>query len=495
MSFFVRGGASDSESEDSSEESLLSDSGSDAGLQQKGGKAKKGSDDSSDSDSDSDDSDAGARPSAAEAAPAAPRVSRFARGGPDDSDSDSDDDERGRIVRSARSKRLDELDGGAKRVENALRIDDWSTVSNEFDKLAKLVAANPGGGVALTAEMATPPVWLKTVVSLDEALANPDIKKKKLNAIHNRALNTMRQKIKRFTRENEALVQRFKSVRGRCRAASCCACLELRGCAACFGATDPPAQDPEAYERGWEAAMAPAPAAGPKPAKQRAADAAAGEGGDDADFETVGRGGKTLNLTAEGVFKTLVTVLEARGKKSTDRLEQTRILEKLLALASTPYARIRVALALANSMFDYNQAAHAYMPLDLWTTAREKIDSLLDLLDEEPAYIVQEHVADYDEMVERTPEESEDKVVRIRGSVLSMIERLDDEFTRSLREIDPHAIEYVQRLKDERPLYRLLVRSQSYLERIDQGEHVERVVMRRLDHVYSKVRPCEPRSI
>ena len=223
MSFFVRGGASESSESESDEESLLSDSGSDAGLQ-KPGKAKKGSDDSSDSDSDSDDSDA-PRPSAAEAAPAAPRVSRFARGGPSDSDSDSDDDERGRIVRSARSKRLDELDAGAKRVENALRIDDWSTVSNEFDKLAKLVAANPGGGVALTAEMTTPPVWLKTVVSLDEALANPDVKKKKLNAIHNRALNTMRQKIKRFTRENEALVQRYKSVRDHPRVFDCRASL------------------------------------------------------------------------------------------------------------------------------------------------------------------------------------------------------------------------------------------------------------------------------
>ena len=227
MSFFVRGGASESSESESDEESLLSDSGSDAGLQ-KPGKAKKGSDDSSDSDSDSDDSDA-PRPSAAEAAPAAPRVSRFARGGPSDSDSDSDDDERGRIVRSARSKRLDELDAGAKRVENALRIDDWSTVSNEFDKLAKLVASNPGGGVALTAEMSTPPVWLKTVVSLDEALANPDVKKKKLNAIHNRALNTMRQKIKRFTRENEALVQRYKSVRGSaCIAASAAQASRLR---------------------------------------------------------------------------------------------------------------------------------------------------------------------------------------------------------------------------------------------------------------------------
>ena len=35
----------------------------------------------------------------------------------------------------------------------------------------------------------------------------------------------------------------------------------------------------------------------------------------DADFQTIGKGGKTLNLTPEGTFKTLRDIFESRGKK------------------------------------------------------------------------------------------------------------------------------------------------------------------------------------
>lgn len=38
-------------------------------------------------------------------------------------------------------------------------------------------------------------------------------------------------------------------------------------------------------------------------------------GEDDADFQTIGRGGRALNLTAEGTFKTLREIFDSRGKK------------------------------------------------------------------------------------------------------------------------------------------------------------------------------------
>lgn len=70
-------------------------------------------------------------------------------------------------------------------------------------------------------------------------------------------------------------------------------------------------QDPEAYAAAYEKANA-APAA-PKPAKKSTV-ATPGEGEGD-EFMTIGKGGKTLNLTAEGVFKTLREIFEARGRK------------------------------------------------------------------------------------------------------------------------------------------------------------------------------------
>lgn len=192
-----------------------------------------------------------------------------------------------------------------------------------------------------------------------------------------------------------------------------------------------------------------------------------------------------MSLTPETVLKTLQSVLEARGKKSTDRSEQLRVLDKLLEIAATPYAKIRVLLALISSLFDYNTATFNYLPLEQWTSARSRFEELLDLLNAEPKYIVREEVPEYDEQEERAPTPQQPTVL-IRGSLLSLVERLDDEFTRSLKDIDPHAIEYVDRLKDEGKVYISLARACSYCEQVEALESLHRLVMRRLEHVYNK---------
>lgn len=80
---------------------------------------------------------------------------------------------------------------------------------------------------------------------------------------------------------------------------------------------------------------------------------------------------------------------------------------------------------------------------------------------------------------------------------MSFVERLDDELTRSLQHIDPHTAEYVERLADEGLLYSQLVRTLIYVESLKKipelefpQEPVNRIVMRRLEHVYFKV--CKP---
>lgn len=83
-------------------------------------------------------------------------------------------------------------------------------------------------------------------------------------------------------------------------------------------------QDPEAFEAAYEAAVTGSGSAADKENKQRAKEArqarkAAGEEGEEGqegdDFMTVGRGGRALQLTSEGVFKTLKSIAENRGRK------------------------------------------------------------------------------------------------------------------------------------------------------------------------------------
>jgi translation initiation factor 3 subunit C len=160
----------------------------------------------------------------------------------------------------------------------------------------------------------------------------------------------------------------------------------------------------------------------------------------------------------------------------------------LLEVAVTEYQRIRVLLALVSARFDYNASVTTHMPIELWISAQREVDQLIGIVASTNSYSIQESTPDYDELVERSPADEADGVVRIRGSVISFVDRLDDEFTKSLQNIDPHGTEYVDRLKDEKRLYSTICRAQTfYRKSVSQDEAVTRVIMRRLEHIYSKV--------
>jgi translation initiation factor 3 subunit C len=159
----------------------------------------------------------------------------------------------------------------------------------------------------------------------------------------------------------------------------------------------------------------------------------------------------------------------------------------LLEVAVTSYQRIRVLLALVSSRFDYNSSVSAHMPIELWLSAQREVDQLIAVVTSNPSYSVQEITEDYDELVDRTPEDEKDGVVRIRGSIISFVDRLDEEFIKSLQNIDPHGTEYVDRLKDEKVLYCTICRAQAFYEMTRQDDPLSRVVVRRLEHIYCKV--------
>jgi translation initiation factor 3 subunit C len=145
-------------------------------------------------------------------------------------------------------------------------------------------------------------------------------------------------------------------------------------------------------------------------------------------------------------------------------------------------------MALISSRFDYNSSIYNYMPTEHWVAAQHEVDQLVSIVAADSNYSIQEITEDYDELVERSPA-TEKGVVRIRGSIISFIDRMDDEFTRSLQNFDPHGTEYVDRLKDEKVLYFTICRAQAFYEKTAQSDPLGRVIMRRLEHIYSKVHP------
>ncbi|KAK2467756.1 hypothetical protein APHAL10511_000051 [Amanita phalloides] len=363
----------------------------------------------------------------------------------DASDAESDESEDRGVVKilSAHEKRLAEMEALGKSLDNALKINDWVVISSEYDKLARMIQKQH----ALASPI--PPIYIRILLSLDESVSSTLTRekeaKKKMNATNARALTAMKQKIKKALKEHEQEVKSYQ-------------------------------ENPEAYEHSF----APSNVSILAPATVSSV-----IGQDVDEFTTVGKGGKVMQFTSESIFKSLQAVQEARGKKNTDRAEQIRILEKLLEVAKTIYQRIRVLLALISSRFDYNSSVANHMPVELWLAAQKEVDQLISIVTANSGYAIQESTNDYDEMIERTPT-TENDVVRVRGSIISFIDRLDDEFTRSLQNIDHHGTEYVERLKDEKLLYCTICRAQAFYECAQQNDALGRLIMRRLEHIYSK---------
>ncbi|KAL4814894.1 eukaryotic translation initiation factor 3 subunit 8 N-terminus-domain-containing protein [Aspergillus spinulosporus] len=440
MSRFFYGNDSDSDSSGSDEEELYSDE------EVEQSEEESSEEDASSEEESSEDEDAGKA-----------GASRFMK---DVSDSEeSEEEDVVKVVKSAKNKRLEELESTIKLIDNAQKINDWAVISSEFDKMNRQI-------VKVLQSGPVPKIYVKTVADLEdfvnETVAKQKSSNKKMNASNAKGFNAIKQKIKKNNKDYAAQIEKYRA-------------------------------DKDGYLESDEEEEKKPTIAAPRLSKLERVDAPAAVAGDDDGFATVGRGGKTLQYTPESILKHLRVIVESRGKKNTDRLEQIRTMEKLLEVAQTPYQRIRVYLTLISTRFDLSTTSTAaYMSVEQWKAAEQELSTLLSVLEKERNYVVSEGAEEWEDD-EKQPQVAAGEIFYIPGSIVSYVERLDDELTRSLQHIDPHTAEYIERLSDEKQLYTNLVRTQIYVEGLTKLEKTElrqdslnRVVMRRLEHIYFK---------
>ncbi|QRW08637.1 eukaryotic translation initiation factor 3 subunit 8 [Ceratobasidium sp. AG-Ba] len=379
MSRFFRAGndSSDSDSSSSDEESLLSEgSDNEAPPQEqpkkpmsrflKTGSASSSSESSEESGGDESDSDESVKPK---------KTGRFKVGAASDSGSD---EEGPRTVKSAYQRRIEEMQAIENGIDNALKINDWNAINNglsctpvsridvrlthmtnpEFDKFTRLVEQQRNLGNPV------PSIFLRLLKSLESSVAETQAREKaatkKMNATNARALNGVKQKLRKLTKEYESFIKSYE-------------------------------ENSEAYQA----------VENPEPVAPRRRQYGS-NGMRTRKARTVGRAGKTMTFSTEALYKNLQEIQEARGRKNTDRNAQVHLLEQIRPTAVTPYGKIRVLLTLISARFDYNPTA-SFMPIELWQKALKEINSLITLLLAEPLYLVSETAEDYDELVERVP--------------------------------------------------------------------------------------------
>ncbi|GAB7351424.1 hypothetical protein MBLNU459_g2091t1 [Dothideomycetes sp. NU459] len=444
MSRFFYG--SDSSSEGSSdEEELYSEEETTEKAAAESSSEEESDSDEDDSDSDSSDDEGGKT-----------GASRFLREASDDSETDEED--KVTVVKSAKDKRFDELEGTIRLIENAEKINDWGVISDNFDKLNRQLPTlmRDSNGKA-------PKMYIKTIADLEtlmlEAVDKQKVTPKKMNPIAAKGLNAMRQKIRKNNKEFDADIKAYRD-------------------------------NSDEFMR--DEVVEEVAAAAPKKAKKTVLSAEAVAGADDDGFTMVGAGGKAMTYTPEGILKHLRTIVESRGRKNTDRLEQIRTMEKLLDVAVTEYQRIRVLLTLISTRFDLTSGTGNQMAQEQWKLAQQEIATLLETLETNKNLVVIESAEEWEDD-EKLPTIVDGETFKIPGSVISFVERLDDELTRVLQAVDPHTAEYVERLSDEGALYADIVRAQLYAERLmadpkleASQDTVNRIIMRRLEHLYFK---------
>ncbi|KAJ3099826.1 Translation initiation factor 3 subunit c [Phlyctochytrium bullatum] len=493
--FFRAGSDSESESDDYSEsESEQSVSEVD--------------DSEKDSDEGSDDDDQPKKASA----PAG--KNKFLKGAASDDDS-SDEEEVQRkgkkVMRSAKDKRYDDMRSIVKLLNNGKKINDWVAIQNEFDKLNRAYAKT--AAVIEREGGPKPRFYFRTLALLEDFVKDtlaPEKKDalKKMNALNAKALNAMKQKVKKHNKTFEADIEAWRNNPVTEEESADEGAVEDDGGDesddSYFKNQSSDSSDSSDDEGPGGRKKTVLEKFGKRPTKVKEEEEVVkvkkvkapkkveieqkepeddGEGG----FTAVGKSGKAIEVTPENLFKKLGELLEARGKKSTDKVGQISNFQRLYEVASSPFAKLKVLLALIAAQFDHIPASSGYMPVDVWKSARANIEYMLNLL-ETNAHLTIADVPEDDELelTELEIRANKGEKLAIRGNIFSFIDRLDEEFTKSLQGIDPHTTEYVDRLRDETSLYVLIVRAQLYFLRIKDQESADLTAMRRVEHLYFK---------
>lgn len=364
-----------------------------------------------------------------------------------DSENGSDNEDGKKVVKSARDKLLDEM----KVINNFLSkssVDHSNSIKllDNFDSLLKLHVRS------IQQNFGTPQIFVETLINYNNTLkswesnveegTNLQFESKSIA----KAFNVLKQRVKKSIKENQDFIN----------------------------------EDGTVAVESIESTMSPVPVLGGVGTTTATTTSGAGV----TNFQEL-----LENTSKETLFDTLQFVIDSRGKKNVAATDLVTLLEGTLNIENvTPYQKIMIYLTLIPIRLESTQQM-SYQPLDQWMETFNCVSNFLTLLETDASNYNVSEFAKYNDNLTVEPTANEQGIIPILGSVFAFFERLDDEFNKSLLNIDPHSSDYLIRLKDETKLYSLLLRVQLYMEKIYSDKHplaLNRIIIKRLNHIYYK---------
>ncbi|TDG98090.1 hypothetical protein EPR50_G00214550 [Perca flavescens] len=452
-----------------------------------------------------------------------------------------DEEDTKRVVRSAKDKRFEELTNLIKTIRNAMKIRDMAKCLEEFEQLCRAFLKSK----TIVDKEGVPAFYIRLLADLEDYLNQlweDKEGKKKMNKNNAKALSTLRQKIRKYNRDYETEVAAYKEnpqesadEEEEKEAGGSGSSSDSEGEAGEDGVL--PGRSPlrddddddddedwgsDTVDSGSESSdegegksslavvflkkTQEGEKSGEKRVskkkkpkkKERLEEEAEEEGGEEVEggWEKV-KGGAPMvkekpKMFAKGteinvpvVVKKLNEILQARGKKGTDRAAQIELLHSLATIAGENNLGqgilVKIKFNIIASLYDYNPNLAAFMKPDMWKKCLDCIDELLDILFEHNNIFIGENIAEDNESLAIS-----DQPFRVRGCILTLVERMDEEFTKIMQNTDPHSQEYVDNLKDEGHVCGIIDRLLDYMETKGSTEEICRIYLRRIMHTYYK---------
>jgi translation initiation factor 3 subunit C len=179
-------------------------------------------------------------------------------------------------------------------------------------------------------------------------------------------------------------------------------------------------------------------------------------------------------------------LLAKRGTKNYDRLIQVQnfvyLIDKChtVAGANAPERILRIMFNLVDAQFDANPNMASHMTITMWKSVFNNFVKIIEFLKANPSLVLSDREPELD-----APSH------HVRGPLLPQLERLDDEFIKSLQFLDSNTQEYVTRVRDEFAFLKLARLAQDLFASRGDLNGVTVMAARRLDHLYYK-REREP---